>query len=205
LPPHEDNRRAAFDLANLRQKIDKSAGSGRPHELPHARRSSYLDFAHDLPRPQPTIRRRPQRFDRALDPRPYELPLVICPVEHQILKASRFKLGVGTVLSDQQVGGAPDVGRRYGPGSGLCARIFPVAPGVAGQDRHASENMATPGGSWASGIVDGAAPANVGAAIRKKRRQRQTSNEKMRAFPKKYSPNQGHTSWRIQLRSWKGG
>jgi hypothetical protein len=44
--------------------------------------------------------RRLQRLDRPPDPRPYELPLVIVSVQHQVLKAGGFKLGIVAVLSD---------------------------------------------------------------------------------------------------------
>jgi hypothetical protein len=41
--------------------------------------------------------------------RPYEPPLVVAAIEHQMLQAGRFKVGVGAVLSDQQVGRASNV------------------------------------------------------------------------------------------------
>jgi hypothetical protein len=49
-----------------------------------------------------------QRFDRPPDPLPHAPPLVVAAVEHQVLEAGGFKPGVGAVLSDQQVRGAPD-------------------------------------------------------------------------------------------------
>ena len=44
--------------------------------------------------------RRLERLDRSPDPHPGEPPLVIAAVEHPILKAGGFKLGVGAVLPD---------------------------------------------------------------------------------------------------------
>jgi hypothetical protein len=39
------------------------------------------------------------------------MPSFVIAVEHQIPQAGRwFKLGIGTVLSDEQIGGAPDIG-----------------------------------------------------------------------------------------------
>jgi len=46
---------------------------------------------------------------RALNPLPNAPPLVIAGVEHAVLEAGGFKSGIGTVLADQQVRGAPDV------------------------------------------------------------------------------------------------
>jgi hypothetical protein len=43
------------------------------------------------------------------DLRPYDAPLIIAAVEHQVSALCRFKLGVGTVLPDQQIGSAPDL------------------------------------------------------------------------------------------------
>jgi hypothetical protein len=50
-----------------------------------------------------------QRLDRPPDSHPYEPPLVIAPVNHQILKAGGFPIRVRVVLSDQQVSGTPNV------------------------------------------------------------------------------------------------
>jgi hypothetical protein len=57
----------------------------------------------------PVRRWRPQRFDRPPDPPPYKPTLVIAAFEHQILQPGSFQLGVGAVLPDQQICGAPDI------------------------------------------------------------------------------------------------
>ena len=62
-------------------------------------------------------RRGLQLDDRASDPFPDGLPFEIAAIEHQIGAPGRCKLGIVTMLPDQQVGGSPDVeveDHRYG-------------------------------------------------------------------------------------------
>jgi hypothetical protein len=49
-----------------------------------------------------------ERFDGQPDPRPQEPTVIIATIEHQVGALRRF----GTVLSDQQIGGAPNVDLR---------------------------------------------------------------------------------------------
>jgi hypothetical protein len=50
-----------------------------------------------------------QLYDRPSDPFPDQLTVEITAFEHQIGASASSKLGVVTMLPDQQVGGSPDV------------------------------------------------------------------------------------------------
>ena len=47
--------------------------------------------------------------DRPPDPFPDHLPIEVAAIEHQVGAPGRCKLGIVTMLPDQQVDGSPDV------------------------------------------------------------------------------------------------
>src|SRR6266496_4345528 len=52
--------------------------------------------------------------DRAPDPHPYNLPVVVTAVDHHFGALGRDNLGLGAMLTYQQIGGAPDIEVRDG-------------------------------------------------------------------------------------------